>query len=581
MGFSLERGNLYQGENIETAKELFKEKRDRVLNNIIDNGKATQDPEEKERYRMMLGEKIKEGFIDREYLEKYGWDAEKILITKDIVDFLLPQFSELEKKSIEKEEKFKPIIKQIKETILKTENGKGPEIGSEEGMEKRLIPRFELLVKFLKENGIKNDRYLCYKGENETSMIRSESYIMLVIPDLDKMVFLCDEEGNATYIIHKAPTKDEFEKLMHDEKIEESERQPQFYYRMSKADLQDLKKEFGIVSCVRWNENKWLESVSDELTKDFNLNCDIQTMNNFLKKSRAQREKNTNVEYAPSDWLTRTELIRKIDISYTEKNIKKVQDFINSRLEINPKLAMQYRDVNGIVRAHYSPELFNDVVKEFTQIEYAPAGWLTKTALSEKINVESLTFQDFANECIATNSELARLYKDGSGILRIHYSPELIDIVTKKYAKYEYAPSNWLNITALINKVGMAYSTKNKEKVQAFIDKCVTDNPELSKQYRDVMGRVATHYSPELLALAIGEFAKYESAPHDWLTITELIKKSGVGYNGVNRGKIKVLAGDYTKENLQLGGVYKDGNGGSRMHYSPKLIEMIKLDLRK
>lgn len=489
MGFSLERGNLYQNDNIEVAKETFKEKRDSVLDSIINGGKSTQDSTKREDYRTMLKEKIKEGFIDREYLERHAWDKERILITSDIVDFLLPQISEAREVSMEKGESFQPIIKQIDETILITENGKGPENGSEEGVEERLIPRFELLVKFLRENGIKDSKYFCYKGKNKTEMMRAESYVMFVVPDLGKMVFLCNEEGNATYIIHNAPNKSEFEKLLRDEEIEKSERQPQFYYHMSKYDLLDLEKEFGIVSRVRWDEKDWLELMGGELTKDFNSGVSAEDMGNFLKKQK--EEKNIKAEKVVDGWMANRTLADRLGVD--SGTVKSIAD---KYLQENKGWKQQRRNKNEKLYWYYAPELVEIITKEIKSREETTDGWMTNGALADRLGVDFSTVKSIANKYLQKNENWKNQRKAKRGMFW-YYAPELVEIITKEVLEdRKKASDGWLTKTALAREFN-----KDPSFVKSIADKYLQKNKDWKQQRISKRGTLCWHYSPELVAI--------------------------------------------------------------------------------
>ena len=61
---------------------------------------------------------------------------------------------------------------------------------------------------------------------------------MFVLPSLKKLVEVCDEEGNATYIIHDSPTQEEFDKLKNEKNNKGDRDIPKFYYQMTKNDLQ-------------------------------------------------------------------------------------------------------------------------------------------------------------------------------------------------------------------------------------------------------------------------------------------------------------------------------------------------------
>lgn len=67
--------------------------------------------------------------------------------------------------------------------------------------EKELIPRFKLLLYILKNHfGIDLHEVYAMKGIIRENMMRQESYITVAIPGLERVVQICEEEGNASYV---------------------------------------------------------------------------------------------------------------------------------------------------------------------------------------------------------------------------------------------------------------------------------------------------------------------------------------------------------------------------------------------
>ena len=72
-----------------------------------------------------------------------------------------------------------------------------------------LVSREQYLLEVLKELKIEGDCIERWYGKNSPEMMRKESYSLWKIPELEKMVLVCDEEGNRTFVINecKAPKK--------------------------------------------------------------------------------------------------------------------------------------------------------------------------------------------------------------------------------------------------------------------------------------------------------------------------------------------------------------------------------------
>jgi len=252
--------------------------------------------------------------------------------------------------------------------------------------------------------------------------MRRESYVMFVIPDLKKLVLICDEEGNATYIIHNAPTKDEFEKLKRDEEVAESERSPSFYYKMTKDDLQILMKELGIVSSIKWDEEKWLEKVEDELTKEVNFNFKMEDTKQILELEDDQLKEMGNAEPAPPGWMTSWALAKQFGL-----NFKAVKQAVKKYLETNKDWSKMYKDSAGIARWHYSPKLVELITEELGKYESAPPGWMTNGRLAKQLDVSFWTVKRIAERNLETNKDWRKQFKGERNRPDWYYSPELVE----------------------------------------------------------------------------------------------------------------------------------------------------------
>ena len=74
-----------------------------------------------------------------------------------------------------------------------------------EGKERKELkeqPRYQLVEQVLIEMGITRTNCITYQGEVTKDMYRSTPYQLIVIPELNKMIHLCVEKGNQTFIIH-------------------------------------------------------------------------------------------------------------------------------------------------------------------------------------------------------------------------------------------------------------------------------------------------------------------------------------------------------------------------------------------
>ncbi len=86
----------------------------------------------------------------------------------------------------------------IEEIITPPEKNKNILPGNGE-FTRDMIPRLKTLLYILKERGVALEKITLLDGIVTTDMVRQTSYVTIVIPEIDRLAQICDEEGNASY----------------------------------------------------------------------------------------------------------------------------------------------------------------------------------------------------------------------------------------------------------------------------------------------------------------------------------------------------------------------------------------------
>jgi hypothetical protein len=88
------------------------------------------------------------------------------------------------------------------QTIVPPSDGSFIKSGSGEGIqEKSLVPRLLTLLYLLeKDFEILEEGVTLTEGQVTPDMMRRTPYVRVEIPDMDRVVYICDEEGNASYV---------------------------------------------------------------------------------------------------------------------------------------------------------------------------------------------------------------------------------------------------------------------------------------------------------------------------------------------------------------------------------------------
>ena len=202
---------------------------------------------------------------------------------------------------------------------------------------------------------------------------------------------------------------------------------------------------------------------------------------------------------------------------------------------------------------------------------YAPEGWQTISGIKEMLNKNRYLIINEADKYRKSHPEWYKDYIDGAGNVSLHFSPELIEKLCLEFAKYEPAPTGWLTVTALI----MVLNGQHKTITNA-ADKYRKSHPEWFKDYIDKTSKVREHYSPELIEKLHLEFTKYEPAPKGWSTASTLEDL----FSKVHKTIIDA-ADKYRKLNPKWFKYYFDKMGNTWEHYSPELIEQLRLEFAK
>lgn len=251
----IERGNLYHHDNINKADEKFQEKVERNFIQLIASGKNSQTPEERRFYRGELEKAIRTGNMDRSILRaiysRFDIDADSDgpMRLEQIVNALIPLSEQVEASEM-------PVL-HVDQVFLSTVEGVHIERGAGTFREKGKIPRTKFFTELLEQEGVDLKECLHLKGNNPKGTIRKAAYEFFIIPPLEKMALICNEEGNASFIVHT---------------VSET---PEVFYSMNKDQLMAL-KERGLVTKVTWpkkeeqrpkKEAQWLEEITEALTE--------------------------------------------------------------------------------------------------------------------------------------------------------------------------------------------------------------------------------------------------------------------------------------------------------------------------
>lgn len=511
----------------------------------------------------------------------------------DVDGFIKKRTSENRKFSLPEE-----YIK-IDETILPPSELE-PKTGAGNGgfKEAGIIPRSTMLMETLTEMKLK---YSVIEGKNDPRMVRKLSYFIFDIPSIQKLVLVNDEEGNATFIIHKA-----------------REEEWKNYMKMTKSELSEMS--YDIVSSFNYpnkekegHEERWKEKIKDilihgtpegdtapngwekfsHLAKE--LKADINTVKRYAEKYRSEnpewfgtyknkysqsglaeyyspelaekiKKDYLSIESMPEGWMTLAPLAKLANVA-CETVKRDLEEYIVS----NPDWFKIYRKKGGRVAEHVSPELVK-IIKEKYEIQSAPEGWMTIHTLSDSVKATIGAIRDEAEKFRQSSPEWFKVFRNVQNKIKEHCSPELVKIITTKYKETLYAPNGWLTLNALARKIGLDPITLKK-----YAEEYRQTYAEQFKEYRiERSGTFREHISPQLVEILTEKYGKIELAPEGWKTAMTVSREIDAGVDVIRK-----FSEPYRNEHQDWFKIYKNRSGQTLEHYHPALVSIIKKEIEK
>jgi hypothetical protein len=506
----------------------------------------------------------------------------------------------IEKRSREKRRVALPeeYIK-LDETILPSSEME-MRIGTGNGFkEAGIIPRSTMLMEILAELGLK---YSVIEGKNDPRMVRKLSYLIFDLPSARKIVLVNNEEGNATFVVHK---------------VQAGEWQD--YAKKTKEELYELP--YFLVSSIRYpdksregHENRWKNEIKEllikgpkhsklstdselistppegwKLTKYLAAEC--QTDESTLKKHFEKYRKNhpdwfkifkhpvqgTRFEYlspqlcetmiekfhnlAPTGWITLRALA--IEVGITPKT---VQNFMEKYRVTNPDWFKKYRHEKKLDQECLHPDLAEKIRSHYEKIkEKKPKeGWMTVRGLAEsgRISISDTTLRPIVEKYKAEHPEWFKIFRNEMGNERMYLSPKLIGELIDKYE----IPEGWVLPADLSKSFGVSYHA-----IYNHIEKYRTTHPEWFKTYKDSRENEHEYFSPELIKILADEYKELRDIPEGWISRPAILKETGMTEGGIYGFYKK-----YEKEHPDWIKMYLTPSGSRTIYFHPDLAQKIR-----
>lgn len=370
--------------------------------------------------------------------------------------------------------------------------------GSGTGMEqKKMVPRNQAIMELLSNLGLE---YEIVDGVNSPNMFRKSVYRIYSVDKLAKLVFVNDEEDNATYIIHA-----------------EKGESWQNFARLTKNQLQELPTDRYRKIRYPSDIEKWKADLEASLTEQrFPL----------IEQEEPSDGEKKEYSLAPVGWYTRTTLADKLGTAHSV--IKRISDIYKGDEEkrYNHWFHDYYNESSRTPREYLHPDLVAIISADLNSREFPPQGWVNNHSLTTKWNVANETIKKLSRELSKDNPEWIKPYKDLTKKMVDHFHPDLVAKINEELRLKEKAPKGWMNRWSLSEKLGIAFTT-----VERLAKPFKETHKEWFKEYFDPMNKLVEYFHPDLVSFIEKSVEQREYAPKGWMNRKEIAKKFDITFD--------------------------------------------------
>ncbi len=362
-------------------------------------------------------------------------------------------------------------------------------------------------------------------------MVRGEAYRVFVVPNYQAMVFVCDEEANATFIAFTSEPED-WESFGNFRKSELKNR----------PDVRML--------AYRDNAEQWKIRIRHALSEG--------PINRSLESPTEERQKDI-----PEGWLAAREVAEQLGRSYMW-----ITQTASQHQAEHPEWFGKFTNRS---REFYAPELVALLREKDAEYSEAPEGWLVATSISESFGQHRSTILRTAERYRTVHPEWFGVFKDQWNRPREHYSPDLVALIQKETESFELVPEGWQTGQGLATEFG-----RSGVWIRQFANQQRKDHPDWFRMYRDQQGKTNEFYAPQLAAEIREAVLTLTSPPVGWQGSQEIADNLDRAYLWVTR-----RVEQYRAEHPEWFGIYLDRSKRPREYYAPELITLLNQENEK
>jgi hypothetical protein len=219
--------------------------------------------------------------------------------------------------------------------------------------------------------------------------------------------------------------------------------------------------------------------------------------------------------------------------------------------------------IEGLKVTTDSEEVMRVVSKMIEEkAEKAPAGWMTENRLGKELARNPFYLRKVAGRYREENPDWFRDFIDSQGVLREHFSPDLVGIIKEILGSQEKPPAGWVHMRDLAKKLNSGYA-----RIFNAVAQYRESHPEWFKEYLGRNGVMVEHYSPELVLKIEEALGGLEIAPEGWMVANNIARELHSSFI-----RVTSIADGYRINHPEWFKEYLDKKNRVGEHYSSELV---------
>ena len=449
----------------------------------------------------------------------------------DVLSIAQKKYEEIIRQSLQSnarpESKSDIVTVRLNGIILPPDHKPFPAIGNGNGKPieaPKFRERLKDLLLTLAENGIYSDDIILISGEVTDSMMRKQSYTIIEIPKLNREILVCDQIGEATFVIYGILGR----------------------ASLISAGKEDLQSTYGarVMRVIHHNDAQWQSDILQNLLKD----ADIESLKKIdVKTQEGLRSEILKLKPTPQDWAEMTQK-EKQSFKVHDKGLNAIArkfgvegnpaGYHSIHLELGRKI---YGEDHECLKYEEKPDLTPEQIKaEILKLKPTPESWAemaTKEKKSFKIQGKGLIAiaRKFGVEGDPISNHLIRLelgrkiYGEEHECLKEFADDE----IQAGILKLKPTPESWAEMT---QKEKQSFKTQGKGLITIARKFGVEGNPADYHYIHLGLGRkiygeehecLQYEEKPDLTSEQIkAEILKLKPTPESWADMTAKEKQS-------------------------------------------------------